>query len=149
MYFKVLTQDLKSRVEKNNDLKASLEEEEKKNNKLKKDLEKLNEKSLKLAETIRNLETQVEIERVSQRNFNLAERTQRIQNHYTNLRGTMTSYYDQISNALPLLMVLGNGNGRLADIIPLLMGTIGEFNTGEAVTNSLSLVVRSAQRSER
>ena len=114
-------------------MKSALADEERKNARLKKDLEQLTEKSQKLASTVTNLEDQVERERAEQRRFNLAERTQRIQENYTQLRSTMSSYYDQINNALPLLMLLSNGNARLGEIMPMLVGTMGEFNSGESV----------------
>lgn len=129
----LFTQEIKGRTEKNNTLRSALADEEKKNSRLKRDLDVLTEKSQRLGETVRNLEAQVERERQAQRSFNLAERTQRIQNHYTQLRSTMSNYYDQISGALPLLMLLSNGNARLGDVMPLLMGTLGEFNNGDSV----------------
>ena len=128
-----LTKEIRSRTEKNNSLRSALADEESKNSSLKRDLDTLSEKSQRLADTVRNLEAQVERERQAQRSFNLAERTQRIQTHYSQLRSTMSNYYDQINSALPLLMLLSNGNARLSDIMPLLMGTIGEFNNGESV----------------
>lgn len=114
-------------------MRLALEDEENKNSKLKKELDLLTDKNNSLVSTIQRLEEQVEAARTSQRNFNLAERTQRIQTHYADLRGSMVNYYNQISGALPLLMLLSNGNSRLGDVIPLLAGTLGEFNNGEDV----------------
>jgi hypothetical protein len=139
-----LSNEIRSRTEKNNALRTALADEEKKNSRLKKDLDVLSEKSQKLSEIVKNLETQVEREKLAQRNFNLAERTQRIQTHYSQLRNSMSNYYDQINSALPLLMLLSNGNTRLGDIMPLLMGTIGEFNNGESIFAQLA-----AQRGEQ
>lgn len=131
-----LRKEIRTRTEKNSSLRSALADEERKNSRLKRELDGLTEKGQRLAETVRNLEAQVERERVAQRNFNLAERTQRIQTHYSQLRSTMSNYYDQINSALPLLMLLSNGNARLGDIMPLLMGTMGEFNNGESVLSS-------------
>jgi myosin heavy subunit len=133
-----LSNEIRSRTEKNNTLRSALADEERKNSRLKRDLDQLADKSQKLADTVRTLEAQVDRERQAQRNFNLAERTQRIQTHYSQLRSTMSNYYEQINSALPLLMLLSNGNARLGDIMPLLMGTIGEFNNGESIFAQLA-----------
>lgn len=119
-------------------MRLALEDEEKKNQKLRKEVDTVTQKSSQLASSLNVLEEQIERERVAQRNFNLAERTERIQNHYSNLRSTMTNYYDQISSALPLLMLLSQsqGNTSLGDIIPILAATMGEFNNGENVPYS-------------
>lgn len=114
-------------------MRSALEDEERKNTTLRRELDTLTQKSSQLSAAVRMLEEQVEIERIAQRDFNLQERTERIQSNYSNLRSQMTNYYDQISSALPLLMLLSNGNARLGDIIPLLAGTLGELNNGNAV----------------
>lgn len=113
-----------------------MEAEELKNSHLKRELDTLTDKCQNLTTAVRALEREVQTERATQQNFNLAERTQRMQENYTNLRGTMTTYYDQIRNSLPLLMLMaGQGdNMRLRDLIPVLMGTMGEFQNGEQVT---------------
>lgn len=133
--YAIFNKEIRGKTEKNNSLRSALAEEERKNSRLKRDHEILSEKHQKLGEAVRSLEAQVERERQAQRNFNLAERTQRIQAHYSQLRSTMSSYYDQISSAIPLLMLLSNGNNTtLGEIMPLLMGTMGEFNNGESVS---------------
>lgn len=112
-----------------------MEAEELKNSKLKRELDGLTEKCNTLQTNIRTLENQIERERETQRNFNIQERTERIQANYTNMRGTMTNYYNQIRNAMPLLMLLSGqtDNLRLGDLIPILTGTMEEFQNGEQV----------------
>lgn len=86
-----------------------------------------------MVSSINVLEEQIEREKLAQREFNLAERTERIQNHYSNLRSSITNYYDQISSALPLLMLLGRGNANLSDLMPILAASMGELGTGDNV----------------
>lgn len=45
-----------------------------------------------LNESVRSLEQQIEQERNAQRGYNLAERTQRIQQNYAQLRQMMSAY---------------------------------------------------------
>lgn len=69
----------------------TLDQEEKKNKKLKADLQSLNQRAQQLNESVRSLEIQIENERNAQREFNLAERTERIQQNYSVLRQAITA----------------------------------------------------------
>lgn len=89
---------------------------------------------------INALEDQVDRETISQRDFNIAERTRQIQANYANMRGSLTNYYDQINHALPLLMLLSQGNARLGDVVPLLADTMGEMDNGDNVVFSFKSV---------
>ena len=118
-----------------NGLKTTLDIEERKNTQLTRELDEVNQTNRRLTTSIRELERQVESEQATQRNFNLAERTQRIQNNYHTLRQTMTSYASQLTNSLPLLFLLSNitGNTTLGEILPVIMGTLGEFQNSDRV----------------
>ena len=118
-----------------NGLKTTLDIEERKNTHLTRELDEVNQTNRRLTTSIRELERQVESEQATQRNFNLAERTQRIQNNYHTLRQTMTSYASQLTNSLPLLFLLSNitGNTTLGEILPVIMGTLGEFQNSDRV----------------
>lgn len=122
-----------------NGLKTTLDIEERKNTQLTRELDEVNQTNRRLTTSIRDLERQVESEQATQRNFNLAERTQRIQNNYHTLRQTMTSYASQLTNSLPLLFLLSNitGNTTLGEILPVIMGTLGEFQNSDRVVSSL------------
>lgn len=132
-----LSEEVRQKADKNNALRSALNEEQKRNQNLHRDLDKLNEKCQKLVDLIREAENQIEAERNAQRNFNLNERTQRIQSNFANLHSSMTQYYNQIMGSLPLLMMLSStsDNPRLRDMIPILLGTLGEFQNGENVKN--------------
>lgn len=121
-----------------NGLKTTLDIEERKNTQLTRELDEVNQTNRRLTTSIRDLERQVESEQATQRNFNLAERTQRIQNNYHTLRQTMTSYASQLTNSLPLLFLLSNitGNTTLGEILPVIMGTLGEFQNSDRVVFS-------------
>src|SRR3990167_2705368 len=123
--------ELRKKVESVNGLKNTLDIEERKNTQLTRELDEVNQINRRLTTSIRDLEGQVESEQAAQRGFNLAERTQRIQNNYRSLRETMTSYASQLTNSLPLLFLLSNmtGNTTLGEILPVIMGTLGETDS--------------------
>lgn len=110
-------------------------EEEETNARTKKSLEDAERNVDRIMLSIRALEREISSEEEAQRGFNLAERTQRIQENYTNMRGSMTSYFNHISGALPLLMILSGraDNMRLRELMPVLLGTVAQFQNGENV----------------
>jgi len=110
-----------------------------KNSKLKRELDGLTDKCSTLQTSIRTLERQIDQERAAQQNFNLEERTQRMQANYANMRGTMANYYNQIRTSLPLLMLLSGQNDNLGirALIPALLGGIGDLQNGEQLFANL------------
>lgn len=124
-----------------NSLRTAIQDEERRNSNLNRDLDNLNERYQRLVDQTREIESQIEAERTAQRNFSLHERNQRIQNNYENLRSTMMQYYNQIMGSLPLLMLLSSTseNPRLGQMIPVLLGTLGEFPNAEGVSKAINL----------
>lgn len=86
------------------------------------------------------MERRVQREKEDQRNFNMTETSQRIQERYSSLRDEITTYYDRITGTLPLILFLQTRNPRLGEVIPMIITALSSQGEGGVAYSKPALV---------